>query len=852
MNIFHKIALQSILKNRSRTLVTVIGVILSTTMFTSVAIFGVSLIQFLIQTEIARGGNWHIQFSGIPSQQAESWINDPEIEKAVGYENVGYAVLEGAAESSRNKPYLFIAGFGEEAFRELPISMIAGRLPETSSEVLLPDHIALKAGVRLPLDEDLVLEVGQRLLDDTILTQCSPFQEGEQLVHTALKTYTVVGTYERPGFELHSSAGYTLITRTDGQTQADSRTLLIALKDPGQVKAYGESKKGISPCQLNDALLRFMGITENRVFNMFLYSIGGVLAIIIMVGSVFLIYNSFHISLGERVYQFGILMSVGATARQLLGSVLFEGFCIGLIGIPIGLLTGIGSVWALLPVVEKAFYGVISDSAPLKLAVSLPALALSAVISQITIGISAYLPAKKAASMSVMECIRQTGEIRIDAATVRTSRSAWRRYGLEGTLALKNFKRNRKRYRSVVLSLTLSVVLAVSGSAFRITLKEISTKLLAQGADGDILFSTRDMPEDAFLRLYEQLKMVEGVERSTWQADPFYSCIMNDLPEDFLAEYREVMGDDSTGPTQQITLEAQFIEDPIFYDFVEELGLPVEEYGGENGKVLICSLNSNEHTTYFAGSTMNLTLVSPSGEETKEISATFQERYPLDMGYIQNEEDGSAYHFFMTAPLSVKSRFDALEAANGPVYLGATFWSEDPSWTLSQIQALILEEKAAADYTLINLSAAFGLYRNLDFVIDLFTSVFVLMITLIAIANVFNTISTNIRLRQRELAMLRSVGMSDQGFRNMMNFECVFYGIQTLLYSVPIATVMAWLIYKILVSVEELDDMAFRFPWPAMALSILGVFGIVFLTMVYATEKIRKVNIIDALRDEMA
>lgn len=151
---------------------------------------------------------------------------------------------------------------------------------------------------------------------------------------------------------------------------------------------------------------------------------------------------------------------------------------------------------------------------------------------------------------------------------------------------------------------------------------------------------------------------------------------------------------------------------------------------------------------------------------------------------------------------------------------------------------------------LYNLSKAFELFRNLSFVIDVFMYMFVFMLSLIAVANVFNTISTNIQLRRRELAMLRSVGMSERGFCRMMNLECVFYGMRTLLYGLLLSGILSFLIYKVLVSIEKMDDFAYVFPWRAAAFSVLGVFGIVFLTMFYATGKVRKENIIDALRDE--
>lgn len=858
MNIFHKVAWKNLLKNRTRTLVTVMGVILSTTLFTAVATFGTSLIDYLIRAEIAQGGNWHIQFSGVAPDQREAFLQGEEIAQAAVYENLGYARLEEVKEASEDKPYLFLAGLDQAAFETLPVQLISGKMPENDRELLIPDHLALKAGIRIRPGTEIFLEVGQRMAEGTVLTQCDPYEEGESLVDLTGKTYTVTGTYARPGFEVHTSPGYTLITRTDGEVGAGedvpsaSFTVLLTLKNPRHIQDYGESRKeaGAGPYEINEKLLRFMGITENRLFNTFLYTVGGVLAAIIMVGSVFLIYNSFHISLGERVHQLGILMSVGATAKQLRGTVVFEGLCIGGMGIPLGILTGIGSVRVLLPMVSQAFQGAFYEGVPLKLAVSWPALAAAAGISLVTILVSAYLPAKKAAAMPVMECIRQTGEIRVEARRIRTPGFVWKWYGLEGTLALKNFKRNRKRCRSIILSLTLSVVLAVAGSGFSTTLKRVGREILAQTADGDLLFSTQELPEDEFFRLYEQMKDAEGVTESTWQADPSYRCRTEDLPEDFLAEYRQAMGDGSTGPVQEFILDAQFIEDERYYDFVESLGLPREDFGGQQGKVLVCGINTRENAPLFVGNSLHLTLESSDGEGEKEVCAVFQESYPLDVGYIRDSGEVPAYSFLMTAPMSARSWFDPVRPADA-VHLGATFWSKAPSRTLARLENLIQEETTMADYTLVDLSAAFGMFRNLNFVIDLFTSVFVVMLSLIAVANVFNTISTNFRLRRREFAMLRSVGMSDREFYRMIKFECAFYGIQTLLYSVPIATVLAWLIFQALVSIEELDHMAFVFPWAAMGTSVLGVFGVVFLTMVYAAGKIRKENIIDALRDDM-
>lgn len=850
-NIFHKIALQGLKKNRTGTLVTVIGVALSTALFAGIATFGTSFIHFLVEAEIAKGGNWHITFSDVPSIQKGEWLEDGEVESMTSYENIGYALLDGAGEMSADKPYLFLAGFSEETFDALPVSLTAGRLPEDSTEILVPaGSITLKAGVKISVGDTLRLAVGRRRGDAGNLSQCDPYREWEELVDMREKVYTVVGTFERAEFEIHGAPGYTAITRADSEMPAESDSLYIALKNPRHIDAYAERKNGACAYGINENLLRFMGISENKLFNSFLFTVGGILGAIVMIGSVFLIYNAFSISLNERVHQYGILMSVGATAKQLRGAVLFEGICIGCIGIPVGILAGIGCVFLLLPAVSGNFSAMLEYGGKMKLFASLPILGLCAALSMVTILISAYLPAKKAVSMPIMDCIRQTGEIKTEAKAVKISRTAWKLYGLEGSLALKNFKRNKKRYRSVILSLTLSVILTIVGSSFGTTMEKVAGAYTGETADGDISLMTQAMGEEEFIGLYERTKEADGVSDSTWQADCFYAAKTDELPADFLAAYRGEMGLESTGDTEQMTLYTQFIEDDIYTEFAESLGLSPREYTGEQGKVFACLFNWKNHATFFAGETKRFVLSSPGSEESLEIDATFEDSYPLDGAYILDETD--TYMVVVVAPLSMKPRFEGLQTVDGLEHLGAIFWTDTPTKTMSQIRAILTEQKVQADYTLVNLARAFELFRIISSIVSIFTAVFILMIALISVANVFNTISTNIRLRRRELAMLRSVGLSDKGFRRMMNYECAFYGMRTLLFGLPISLLISWGIYFVCVSVEELDHMAFQVPWGAMGVSVLGVFGIVFVTMLYASGKIRKENIIDALRDETA
>ena len=557
------------------------------------------------------------------------------------------------------------------------------------------------------------------------------------------------------------------------------------------------------------------------------------------------------------MHQFGILSSVGATPKQLKNSVLFEGLCIGIVGIPIGIVIGIGSIRVVLYMVATNFRNILYEEVPLTLSINIPTLVIAAVVSMMTILISAYMPARKAANTPVMESIRQTNEIKIQSKDIKTSKWVERVCGLEGTLALKNFKRNKRRYHSIVLSLSLSVVLFVCGSTFGTHLKQAAKQSVMDG-DYDLLFVTEEMEEDEVFRLYDKLRTIDGIDESSYQAILPYSCTVK--VGEFSEDYRETMSYHALNETIHLPMDIQFIEDCIYLDFIKSLDLPIDEYTGENAKMITVGKfkkvedtkdSRKVMTNLFAERFINCTVApeinhQPQVEQGKKISMLLVDTVPLDALPVHPSEV-KPYMFMVVAPYSLKAQF---EASGIKQQIGLTFLSENPSPVMAKMESMIQSEGITSDYTLYNVSEIMEQNRNLLFIVNVFTYVFVMMISLIATANVFNTISTNIRLRRRELAMIRSIGMSDHDLQKMMHFECAFYGIKTLIFALPIASICSWLIYQGLI--EGGAEIDFIFPWGSIGISSFGVFFIVFITMLYAVRKIQKENIIDGLRDELS
>ena len=132
-------------------------------------------------------------------------------------------------------------------------------------------------------------------------------------------------------------------------------------------------------------------------------------------------------------------------------------------------------------------------------------------------------------------------------------------------------------------------------------------------------------------------------------------------------------------------------------------------------------------------------------------------------------------------------------------------------------------------------------------VVQTFSYGFIILISLLSAANVFNTISTNIALRRRDYAMLGSIGLGRKGLIRMMNYECLIYGLHALLIGLPLSVLASIGIRYI---VEDMVESVFDLPWIYFAIAALSVFVVVFSSMLYSYAKLKKDSPVETLKDE--
>lgn len=906
MSILGKVTLEFLKKNKTRTIVTIIGIILSASMFTAVTITVSTLQNYMLEDAIYETGDWHVsatevdksffEFIKNPSSyfvdsEIASVYQDGKIESYVYNQQLGYAYAEGC--TNKYKPYLYVIGADKRFCETMPVHVTGGRLPQSSNEILLPEHLAENGDVYYKVGDVLTLELGNRVSDGYVLGQHNPYQKPEnddaeqqeayetlEVVET--RTYTVVGFYERPDFENYSAPGYTAITVMDKvRPEGALYNFYFKMEDPKDALEWFGYLTGAS---YNSSVLTYMGISDFVGFYSVLYGLAAILCGLIMFGSVSLIYNAFSISVSERTKQFGLLSSIGATKKQLRRMVLFEAVFVSAIGIPIGILAGVGGMGVTFHFVGKAFSTLVDYAVPLSLCVYPVSIVAACLITLITVLISAWIPSKRATMVTAVEAIRQSGDVKLTKRERKKLRKAeakyavekvaqsgtsvgekliYRIFGLPGMIADKYYKRSKKKYRATVVSLFMSIVLFISASAFTSYLTDsMESSFGKNGYDivysyDPTLYMTIEEVKNGELSgkiSHEELSQLfdgaDGVTNATYVAkNPTRVNIeqkyLSDSYLDYVKEIYETIGGDYDISKRTVFVCAVFVEDSVYEEFLAEHKLDKEKYANTNHPLGV-AIDGNTSFDYNLGKFVTTHILK--SEESQITIGHEDARATLHVGAVVKERPyfvSDTYELSIVYPYSLRETvLQELGKANHSCdhYIIST----DHKASYEAMKNIIVENGLMKGF-LTDYAVAVEENRTLILIVNVFAYGFIVLISLIAAANVFNTVSTNISLRRREFAMLKSVGMSHKEMSRMMNFECILYGSRALLYGLPVSVLITWLIYKV---ISEGFTTGFYLPWGAIAIAVLSVFAVVFATMLYSMRKIQADNTIDALKNE--
>lgn len=907
MNIFHRFTLASLKKNRVRTLVTIIGIMLSMALLTAVIEGANSGMQYLVRAETERVGAFHGYWREVEADKVSELVRAEDVKKTAAFYRVGHARV--TEDTSRFVKYLQIEALGEGVTDLLSVRLTAGRMPENEREIILPDRYVEQVA-RVRVGDTLTLSVGQRTLNGEPIAAHKEYEKNEELTDCRELTYTVVGIFEKLDTVIDNGYSPSYIALTAGET-AGPATVFFTLKHPARF--YSVMKDNLNAgigydWAAHSALLAYSGSFRNGVLTQLMYGLVTVLVVLIAFGSISLIYNSFSISVSERTRRFGILKSVGATKKQIRGTVLYEALVLCGIAIPLGAGVGCAGIGITLYCLRDSFRLILSETSDvqMKLVVNWAGLGMAALLCLAIALISAWIPARRALSVSPIQAIRQSADVKISRREVKTSRLTQKLFGFEGMMASKNFKRNRKRYRSTVVSLFLSVTLFISAAAFCNYLKASVSSITSKDSGADIVYHTYDLREnpDALL---EKLCRANGVERGAYLATRYETLRLPEgtLTKSYLEIFSDIMGSDTDG---LYDMKLCAVSDAEFLRFTKAAGIDGERYlTSEEPMGLLYNRGSRyvRDASDASGSRAKwttYTLFAPSATvgtyESRRI------RSEIDgYSFIAQDKDGDGRYLYLSKEDKATYRATGVDAER-EAFLNAhakriseaeavQVLSFRLGGTVDAVPLGMSEEKPFLIYPYSRIAEVTGidpredgiafcfeapahaaayadmkqilsdagqstsrLYDNAQMlesmrstvtVVNVFSYGFIILISLIAVANVFNTISTNIALRRWEFAMMKSVGLTTRGMHKMLNYECLIYGIKGLALGLPVSflsTLAIWLV------VGQAVEQPFMIPWAAVAIAVGSVFAVVFATMLYAGGKLRRDNPIDALKNE--
>ena len=652
----------------------------------------------------------------------------------------------------------------------------------------------------------------------------------------------------------------------------------------------------------NEDLLVYLGVSQYDSFSLVLWNMAAIVIVLILFGSVALIYNAFSISVSERTKQFGLLSSIGATKRQLRRMVLYEALVVSAVGIPLGILVGIGGIAVTLLLIGHRFAGIGSFHEPLRVCVTWESVAIAIGVALLTVLLSAWIPSKRATRVSAVEAIRLNRDIRAKNKPSKTSWLTYKLFGLPGVLAGKYYRRSKKKYRATVLSLFMSIVLFVSAAAFTdymmlsvdggIFTEEYDLRLHAY--EGDFGMRTPEHDSVTPELLLERIRQAEGVEQVVFFQTKH---LWGQLPKKYMnpSTLSKIEAEEefpTEGEVSSHMVSVYFVNDGEFERLLDKYDLEREKFfdpeaplaiavdgnvvfDSEEGKYSQWNLLSSDESEFFVTETVErkeyiyleeftaedgtemVRYVKIGTEEYLEVPKTQAEvHYTLKAGktiYEQPFYQSGLTELMYIYPISLQGAvLPDLGELGGVEYEEElrNYWypiqSSDHAATETAVKK-ILAEYGMSSGSLYNLAESDETNRNMMVILQVFAYGFIVLISMIAAANVFNTISTNIGLRRREFAMLKSVGMTNRDFVRMMNYECWLYGSRALMTGIPVSIGISFLIY---LSMAYGYDAGFFLPWDAIGIAILSVFAVVFVTMLYSMRRTRREDPIEGLKNE--
>ncbi|KIL34533.1 hypothetical protein SD71_18795 [Cohnella kolymensis] len=849
MKSYSSLAGRYLKQQRRKSILTVIGIILSVALISALGTMGQAMKDNMLSEAIYENGSYHFAYKE-PTPDLYTKIKDHVLVERVGI------LREGVHTELPSGNQIQVDELDANAIQLLPIHLDKGRFPQSSNELVA------EAWLLNQLPEKPQLGGFAELFS----------ADGKK------QRYEVVGIVKNQKYsQLEGKAhAFTMLTGDESAINARS-TLFLTLK-PGvdisiQIQPFSTLH---TPFDTNRPVLNYLGESSDSNLNRALAIIFGTLIGLVVLSTVAVIYNSFNIAVLERIRQFGLLRTLGATPRQIRHLVFREASTLAVIGIPIGLLLGWGGLWLTLWLMTSSGFQILQME-DFHLTFHWWIIGGSMATALLAVYLAAWLPARKASGVSPVDAVRGAGSIVRESYRKNRFPSLLKLIGIEGSMASKNIRRNRAKFRittfSIIVSITLFIVFHFfTQEAFKLTVNTNENDRIAfevrqtvYSGDEANPNKTNDIVSPKTVKEIADMPGVYGVYGQYQWPNTQALVRHDDVDQSFLQKTELALDDVNwNGEGKKVVYSnLTLYDDARLKEAAKYLisgTADPDKLAAEDGVLIVQTVKplvdggrkreQMELTRYKVGDKLILMMgvtENPTKENVREVTVA---------GILNQSPFNAPYSEHSLTVMAVKPTFAKLLEAVAPEQDGIDYGTSligievalkdgaDPEPIRQKLEDIANTVQAGRfiDYVSEQQKA-----RNFALQMQIFVYGFLSVIGLIGSLNIINTVQTNLLLRRREIGLLQSVGMTMSQIRKMASAEGVWFGVIGSFWGLLLGAGISYFLHMQLSNVQGLP---FAFPWGGALIACGIALAVGLLSVQGPLRRMAKANLIEELREE--